>query len=400
MNSYIDLLDQLFYISSGNIDQFNYNIVYNQKLLDNYKIYTNSIKDITDDNYYIKLFSYYLYNNKSKYSVINILNIIKINKNVQMNISKILSLCEKWRFGDLYYLIKDVKLSSETTLLNLEINYNNNIYIFDFKNIITYIQDKLYNNISIKQLCLNDCEYTNTNNKYLILIESIYPYCPIIRFVSNPTTNDIILYETNINPFIFGKKIRLNNKDFIYNNCLPGTIYQSEKINNMFYVCFNTYNNNCYFFITTSMFKNDLCTKSKFINELKSIEVDNIIFDYKKLKLQKYDDKYFQFILNKNLLIGPSNINSIMCGKNILYDNMKYTLNKYKNIDDNDKDFLFYLKRLYNISNNSIINFESFKADILFEKNLFFIKQNKFFTCDEIKHINNINILPPIWDNM
>jgi hypothetical protein len=232
------------------------------------------------------------------------------------------------------------------------------------------------------------------------LIESIYPYCPIIRFVSNPTTNDIILYETNINPFIFGKKIRLNNKDFIYNNCLPGTIYQSEKINNMFYVCFNTYNNNCYFFITTSMFKNDLCTKSKFINELKSIEVDNIIFDYKKLKLQKYDDKYFQFILNKNLLIGPSNINSIMCGKNILYDNMKYTLNKYKNIDDNDKDFLFYLKRLYNISNNSIINFESFKADILFEKNLFFIKQNKFFTCDEIKHINNINILPPIWDNM
>jgi len=130
MNSYIDLLDQLFYISSGNIDQFNYNIVYNQKLLDNYKIYTNSIKDITDDNYYIKLFSYYLYNNKSKYSVINILNIIKINKNVQMNISKILSLCEKWRFGDLYYLIKDVKLSSETTLLNLEINYNNNIYIY------------------------------------------------------------------------------------------------------------------------------------------------------------------------------------------------------------------------------------------------------------------------------
>ena len=93
----------------------------------------------------------------------------KINKNVQMNISKILSLCEKWRFGDLYYLIKDVKLSSETTLLNLEINYNNNIYIFDFKNIITYIQDKLYNNISIKQLCLNDCEYTNTNNKYLII---------------------------------------------------------------------------------------------------------------------------------------------------------------------------------------------------------------------------------------
>jgi hypothetical protein len=401
MNSYKNLLDQLFNISSGNINSFDDTIQYNQILLNDYKIYTKSIKDIKYDSY-IKLFSYYLYNNKNRYNVINILNIIKINKNVQMNIYKLLSLCEKWRFGDLYYLIKDIKISSETSLLNLEINYNNNIYIFDFKNIITYIQDKLYNNITINQLCLNYCEYTNLipNNKYLILIESIYPYCPIIRFVSNPTTNDIILYETDFNPFIFGKKIRLNNKDFVYNNCLPGTIYQSEKINNMFYVCFNTYNNNCYFFITTSIFKNDLCTKSKFINELKSIEVDNKIFDYKKLKLQKYDDKYFQFVLNKNLLIGPSNINSIMCGKNILYDNMKYTLNKYKNIDDNDNDFLFYLKRLYNISNNSIINFESFKADILFEKNLFFIKQNKFFTCDEIKHISNISIFTPIWDNI
>lgn len=406
MNTYTKLLEQLKFISMGYTENFDNNIQYDNNLINDYYLLNPTankyVKKIKLDSY-IKLFSYFLYKCNNKYNI-NILHIIKTNKIVQSNIHQIISLCEKWRFGNLYYLFKDNFISKQNiNFINLEIYYNNDLYIFDFKNIYNYLYYYI-NNYSIKQLCFNKVYPIDINdNNYLILIESIYPYCPIIRHVSNPTENDIILYKSNINPFIYGKKIKLNNKVFFYNNCIIGTLYQSEIINDKYYVCFNTYNNNCYFFITTTLYKNKSCKFKKNIIKLTSVEVDDEIFNFKYLLLNRYDTTKFQLVINDNLFIGPSNINSIMTGKKILFDNMKYTLNNYLNINELNTDYMkyfeFYLKRFYNIDDKYKINYDSFKTDILLENNLNFIKDNKYFTCEKmIVKIDEPNINIPEWD--
>lgn len=385
MNKYHDLLEQVWKISSGDVTTIS-DILFDADLINDYNLLyqKEQIKNIN----YINLFSYYMYNNKQSYNTLNIQIILKQNKSFYMYINTILSLCEKWRFSHIYDIVNKSTIHTNLNLKNILYRYNNQLYMFDFKNIFDYIQNKLNTIKYCNQLCLNDIKEYVIRNDELIILESITNYCPIIRHVSNRTFNDIVILNCIDNPFIIGNTIKLNDKKYIFNYCISYQKYYLQ-IDNV-YLCFNTDNKYCYINIISNIPLND----KKFI-ELKT-------FEYKNANISSFtniNNKFNKFVYNKHILIGPSNINSYMKEYNsLLYDDMKYNLNVYST--NFNKFIIYYLKKKYNIPNNIKINFDKFTTNILFDYNEYFIKQNKYFICTDlyIKSPNVIEIKLPNWD--
>lgn len=368
--------------------------------------------------------------------ITKIMNMYSDDVRIRQFISYLLDTCEKWKFINIFNKIKKNLYFDNIEMDDFVYDYVDNAYIFDFSNL-----EIINKNCTIfTQLIFKNIMYINTsvspvftstptssltrivkNNINLVLLECLEHYCPIIRAVSNPTDDDLIVYENPpINPFILGQKIRINKKIYTYKSCL-GTKYYKCKSQHPYMCLVIKTNDTCWNVIFTNKHENKITYWDYILNKTMSIDdiehidsfecklVNNnwIWFDPSNLVLDNANGTCRPVTSSKDyqkLFIGPKPVTSIMnmCmnSQKLIFDLTSYATRP--SCFELNQEYIKLLRRVYNIPENMHIDINSTSIEKLIFKypDVNFIKANNYFICTNNEHdkLDNIEEYYPNWD--